>query len=92
MIFNFQEAGFAHSRCATRSTPFGAGPRWKVFLDHPDDIRRTIPYIEDNPIKLPRPRQTYDFVKPYDGWPLHPGHDPKSPYVRRLRESRYPVD
>jgi len=40
----------------------------------------TIPYIDNNPIRLRRPRQTYDFVKPYVGWSLHPGHDPESPY------------
>lgn len=58
---------------------------WKVFLDHPDDIRRTIKYVDDNPAKLRLPRQNWAFVKAYDGWPLHPGHSPNSPYARRLR-------
>ena len=58
----------------------GAG--WKVFLDTPDDIRRTIPYIELNPTKMGLPRQVYSFVKEYDGWPLHPGHSPNSPYAQ----------
>lgn len=70
---------------------WAAGGGWKVFLDHPDEIRRTILYIERNPLPLGLPRQTWPFVKPYDGWPLHPGHSPNSPYARRLREAgRYP--
>lgn len=64
--------------------PIWGGCGWKVFLDSPKDIERTIRYIEDNPIKLRLPRQTWSFVKEYDGWPLHVGHDPNSPYARRL--------
>ena len=61
---------------------------WKMFLDHPDEVRRTIRYMQDNPIKQRLPLQEWDFVKEYDGWPLHPGHNPNSPYARRLR-NRY---
>ena len=61
------------------------GGGWKVFLDHPDEIRRTIGYIERNPLPLGLPKQIWKFVTPYDGWPLHPGHSPNSPYARRLR-------
>jgi REP element-mobilizing transposase RayT len=60
---------------------------WKVFLDHPDDVRRTIRYIEHNPAGARLSRQEWPFVKEYDGWPLHPGHSPNSPYARRLREA-----
>ncbi len=60
---------------------------WKVFLDHPDEIRRTIEYIEKNPIPLKLPIQQWPFVQPYDGWPLHPGHSPKSPYAKALRQA-----
>lgn len=68
----------------------GAGG-WKVFLDHPDEVRRTIVYIENNPLPLGLPVQCWPFVKDYDGWPLHPGHSPNSPYAKRLREAgRYP--
>jgi REP element-mobilizing transposase RayT len=64
---------------------------WKVFLEHPDEVRRTIRYIEDNPLPLGEPVQAWPFVTPYDGWPLHPGHNPFSPYARRLRAvRRYP--
>jgi REP element-mobilizing transposase RayT len=58
---------------------------WNVFLDCPDEIRRTIKYIEQNPTKVGLPEQRWEFVRDYDGWPLHPGHSPKSPYVRALR-------
>jgi hypothetical protein len=61
---------------------------WKVFLDHPRDICRTIPYIDDNPIAYNELRQQWDFVTPYDNWPLHEGHDPHFPYAQRLRAAR----
>jgi REP-associated tyrosine transposase len=64
---------------------------WKVFLEHPDDVRRTIVYIEQNPLPLELLVQRWSFVKEYDGWPLHPGHSPRSPYAQRLRDAgRYP--
>lgn len=63
--------------------PVWGGPGWKVFQDCPDDIRRVIPYIEDNPIKMRMPRQQWAFVKAYDGWPLGQGHNPNSPYAKR---------
>ena len=37
--------------------PVWGGPGWKVFQHTGDDIRRTIRYINDNPIKMRRPRQ-----------------------------------
>ena len=37
--------------------PVWGGHGWKVFLDTPDDVRRTIRYIDDNPIKRRQPRQ-----------------------------------
>ncbi|HSQ54287.1 MAG TPA: transposase, partial [Gemmata sp.] len=67
------------------------GTPWSMYLDHPDEVRRTITYIERNPIKIGLPAQRWDFVRPYDNWPLHPGHSPNSPYAKRLRElGRYP--
>src|SRR5205085_1386034 len=66
---------------------------WKVFLDHPDEVRRTIKYVEDNPIPYRLPIQHWDFVTQYDGWPLHSGHSLNSPYVKALRAvGRYPGD
>jgi len=66
--------------------PVWARSGWRVFLDHPDDIRRTICYVNDNPLKRRMPPQDWAFVVEYDGWPLHAGHNPNSPYARRLRE------
>jgi len=64
---------------------------WKVFLDHPDDINRTIRYIENNPLKTRLPAQRWDFVQTYDNWPLHEGHSPNSPCAKALkRAGRYP--
>jgi REP element-mobilizing transposase RayT len=44
---------------------------WKVFLDTPADIRRTISYIERNPRRDGLEDQRWSFVTPYDGWPWH---------------------
>lgn len=64
---------------------------WKVFLDHPDEVVRTIRYVVDNPKKMRMPVQRWPFVKEYDNWPLHVGHSANSPYVRALRAAgRYP--
>lgn len=41
---------------------------WKGFLTTPQDFRRIIRYIEQNPVKIGRPRQPWDFVTSYDGW------------------------
>lgn len=73
------------------SHPVWGGPGWKVFLEHPDDVARTIGYVDANPDGLRLPRQRWPFVTPYDRWPLHPGHSPNSPYVKRLKAAgRYP--
>jgi REP element-mobilizing transposase RayT len=75
----------------TTDHPTWGGGGWKVFLDHPDEIRLTVRYIEKNPLPPGLPVQSWPFVTAYDGWPLHPGHSPTSPYARRLREAgRYP--
>lgn len=64
---------------------------WKVFLDHPDEVWRTIRYVEANPVKIKLPAQRWPFVEEYDNWPLHAGHSQNSPYVRALRAAgRYP--
>jgi REP element-mobilizing transposase RayT len=88
MITNLQRESHLDLRASGQCDmehPVWGGRGWKVFLDHPDEIRRTIPYIQNNPVKIRRPRQQFEFVKLYDGWPLHAGHSPNSPYVKRLR-------
>jgi REP element-mobilizing transposase RayT len=90
MISNLQRESHLRLRdlgLVDMEQPVWGGPGWKVFLDHPDDIWRVIRYIQENPIKAHLPSQQWDFARPYDNWPLHPGHSPKSPYARRLRGS-----
>ena len=90
MIARLQTAGrLALQKDVTRFAghPVWGGPGWKVFQDHPDDIRRTVGYINGNPPKLHVPAQHWAFVTPYDGWPFHPGHSPNSPYAKRLRQA-----
>jgi REP element-mobilizing transposase RayT len=88
MIENLQQASrdrLLESNLVPNGHPVWGGDGWKVFLDHPDEIRRTIRYVWDNPIKMRLPQQQWEFVTDYDGWPLHPGHNPDSPYARAIR-------
>ncbi len=63
---------------------------WKVFLDHPDEVWRTVRYVEANPVKMGLAGQAWDWVTAYDNWPLHEGHSERSPYVKALkRAGRY---
>jgi hypothetical protein len=39
-----------------------------VFQYTRDDMRRIERYIGNNPVKAGRPRQSWEFVQPYDGW------------------------
>jgi REP element-mobilizing transposase RayT len=73
-----------NKRAVTHPT-WTAGGGWKVFLEHPEEVRCTIGYIEKNPLPLGLSAQRWPFVTRYDGWPLHPGHSPNSPYAKRLR-------
>jgi REP element-mobilizing transposase RayT len=89
MLENLQQSTRLRLRMAgLRSSdhPTWGGPGWKVFLDTPTDIRRSIRYTDENPPKWRLPRQLWPFVKQYDGWPLHRGNRPHSPYARSLRE------
>ncbi|MBW3598207.1 MAG: hypothetical protein KY475_13170 [Planctomycetes bacterium] len=68
--------------------PVWGGPGWKVFLNTRDDIKRTIRYIEQNPVKIHRPPQDWSFVKPYDGWlPGQIRRPPRKPSPARSRRS-----
>ena len=44
----------------------GAG--WKTFINSRRQFEKEIGYIERNPLKIGRPKQTWVFVQPYDGW------------------------
>ncbi|MEM6506292.1 MAG: transposase [Planctomycetota bacterium] len=67
------------------------GGGWRVFLDHPDDVERTIRYVEKNPLQARMAAQDWPYVNDYDRWPLHPGHSADSPYAKALKKAgRYP--
>jgi REP element-mobilizing transposase RayT len=42
---------------------------WKVFLFTPEDIQRSIRYVENNPVKEGKPLQRWPFVVPYNPRP-----------------------
>lgn len=42
-----------------------ADGQWKVYLDQTADIIRAINYVEQNPEKEGRPRQSFPFVTPF---------------------------
>src|SRR5215217_6711632 len=68
MITHFQRASRDAAILLKRrhpEHPVWGGPGWKVFLDTPQDIQRTIKYVEDNPIKARLPAQSYEFVTKY---------------------------
>jgi hypothetical protein len=63
--------------------PVWGGQGWSLFLDHPDECVAD-DSVCGNPIKGELRAQVFEFVTPYDNWPLHEGHSANSPYVRRL--------
>jgi REP element-mobilizing transposase RayT len=75
MIEMLRDAGSERLRLASlrsvRHPIWSGGGGWKVFLDHPDDVRRTAAYVQDNPLPIGLPIQRWPFVTEYDGWPLH---------------------
>jgi REP element-mobilizing transposase RayT len=44
-----------------------ASKYWKVILDSNEDVRRAIKYVDDNPEKERKRRQTWKFVVPFEG-------------------------
>ncbi len=48
--------------------PVWGGPGWKVFQFTPEDMVRTVRYIEQNPVKAQMAPQKWGFVVPYEGW------------------------
>ena len=45
-------------------SPWASG-LWKVFLDSHAHVRRSIDYVEQNPLKEGKERQCWDFVTAY---------------------------
>jgi REP element-mobilizing transposase RayT len=88
MIENLQDRScdrFCDGGSCNPSHPVWTDGGWKRYLFTPEEVRGVIRYIEGNPLEIGWPLQRWDFVKAYDNWPLHPGHDPKSPWARGLR-------
>ena len=50
--------------------PVWAARPYKVFLRTPAEVRGCVRYVAENPAKEGLAAQSYDFVQPYDGWPL----------------------
>src|SRR5262249_34565191 len=65
---NYSRAAILEAKLRSFDHPVWGGPGWKVFLETEEDIRRTIHYTDDNPIKTGRQRQSWVLVTPYDGW------------------------
>ena len=57
----FQDVFYRNGR---RPTPW-ARKLWKVFLFNHADILRSLRYVEENPLKEGKPRQSWPFVVPY---------------------------
>ncbi len=74
MILTFQEfsrRALISAGLRDSSHPVWGGPGWKVFLDEPDDVWRTIRYIAGNPVKQGRKPSSYSFITHYDNFPFH---------------------
>ncbi|HET6249912.1 MAG TPA: hypothetical protein VFE47_19640 [Tepidisphaeraceae bacterium] len=48
--------------------PVWSSRPYAVYLNRPEEVVSRINYVVGNPEKEGLPRQTCDFVKPYDGW------------------------
>ncbi len=46
--------------------PVWARSYWNVFLDTRKAVDRSVAYVENNPIREGKPRQTWSFVTPFD--------------------------
>lgn len=51
--------------------PVWAARPYKVFLYTPEDVRRCVKYVEQNPEKENLAPQSYEFVTEYNIWPFH---------------------
>ncbi len=60
-------AQFANGRA--RPPRMWSEHEWKVYLDSEDAIENAIAYVEQNPIKEGKLKQSWKFVKPFTGLP-----------------------
>ena len=90
MLDNFQaNQPLAASQCgiAYRPTiPSGAVPAGRSFSTPRLTSGGRFGILTEIRAKWRLPRQHWPFVKEYDGWPLHPGHSPNSPYAKAIAE------
>jgi REP element-mobilizing transposase RayT len=57
----------AHRTPQGRIPSMWADKRWKVYLDSEEAIENAIRYVEENPVREGKPRQTWSFVRPFEG-------------------------
>jgi len=55
----------AHAKPGEAPPPCFSRKWWTVYIDNEDHLHQAIPYVEKNPEKEGKPRQTWDFVVPY---------------------------
>jgi REP element-mobilizing transposase RayT len=72
MIGVFQEASRTALIDAGKRLPthpvWTKGPGWKTFINTQRQFQNEIRYIGNNPRKIGKPEQKWDFVQEYDGW------------------------
>jgi REP element-mobilizing transposase RayT len=59
----------AYAEAGKRPPRMWAAREWKVFLDTEEAIEDAIRYVEDNPEKEGKPKQSWPFVTPFAGIP-----------------------
>jgi len=57
----------AYAAPGQRPPSMWARRRWKVYLDSDEAIEEAIAYVNENPIREGKPRQTWSWVTPYRG-------------------------
>ncbi len=58
-----------HAEPGERPPRMWSAHEWKVYLDSEEAIENAIRYVEENPIKEDKPKQTWSFVSPFAGIP-----------------------
>jgi len=58
-----------HAELGKRPPRMWSAHEWKVYLDSEEAIENAIRYVEENPMKEGKPKQSWSFVTPYAGVP-----------------------
>jgi REP element-mobilizing transposase RayT len=56
-----------YAQSGSRPPRMWASHGWKVYLDSEEAIEEAIHYVEDNPVKEHKPKQSWSFVTPFAG-------------------------